>query len=180
MRSVRWRSSADGGLEHCVMKIAATGITAEGVIIAGSAPDDFGLRYRIVIDAEWAGLRSIHVTRLGGATTALRHDGYGGWTDGEGKARADLAKCLDMTLAGSQFALTATIKRLAWKAGKAVDLPTLAVAAPSLDLASTPVRWTAVEPGKLYLRATDGGETESIAVDDDGLVLRVGERFERV
>ena len=112
-RSIRWHATdpvGEGSVEQCVMKISAAGIAAEGVMIGGTGEQQFGLRYRIVLDAEWAGLRSLHVTKLGGATVALRHDGYGAWTDGEGKKRDDLAKCLDMSLAGSQFAFTATVK----------------------------------------------------------------------
>jgi hypothetical protein len=177
-RSIRWRSGEDD-VEHCVMKIGATGIAAEGVMIGGTGDDQFGLRYRIVLDAEWAGVRSLHVTRLGGATVALRHDGYGDWTDGEGKKRPDLSKCLDFSVGASHFPFTATVKRLAWKAGKGHELPMIHIAAPSLEVSRKLVRVTAVEPGKLYRVETEGGEAREVALDEDGFVTCVGAAIER-
>ena len=189
-RSIRWRGasqtlagSADAGdecSEHCVAKISPTGIAAEGVMIGGDGDDQFGLRYRIVLDAEWAGLRSLHVTKLGGATVALRHDGYGEWTDGEGKKRADLSKCLDVSVAHSHFAFTATIKRLAWKAGKTVELPMIHVDVPSLEVSRKLVKVTAIEPGKLYRVEPEKEDTREVSVDQDGFIARVGEAIERV
>jgi hypothetical protein len=173
-RPIRWRSGPDD-VEHCELKIGASGIAAEGVLIGGSGEALFGLRYRILLDAEWAGVRSLHVTRLGGATVALRHDGYGEWTDGEGKKRPDLSKCLDFSLGQSQFAFTATLKRLAWKAGKTVELPIIHIATPSLDIKRLVVKVTAIEPGKLYRVQPEGGEPQEIAVDADGFVRAIGE-----
>jgi len=186
-RSIRWRGGAghpvkavvdgteasdDECVEHCVAKIGASSIAAEGVMIGGAGDAAFGLRYRIVLDAEWAGVRSLHLTKLGGATLALRHDGYGDWTDGEGKKRADLAKCLDLDLLGSRFAFTATLKRLAWKAGKTVELPMVHVALPALEATRVMVKVTAIEPGKRYRVLREGGEPEEIEVDADGFVTR--------
>jgi hypothetical protein len=187
-RSIRWRNSDLVGvvsaeaqcLEHCVLKIGAASIAAEGVMIGGDGDEPFGLRYRIVLDAEWAGLRSLHVTKLGGATVALRHDGYGEWTDGEGKKRVDLSKCLDMSLAHSHFAFTATVKRLSWKAGKTIELPVVHVDVPSLEVSRRLVKVTTVEPGKRYRVEPEKEDVREISVDEDGFVTRVGEVIERV
>ncbi|MDR3496041.1 MAG: putative glycolipid-binding domain-containing protein [Ancalomicrobiaceae bacterium] len=178
-RTMRWRSLADGGLEHCVVKVGAAGIAAEGVAIAGSGDAAYGLRYRIVVDAEWAGLRSLHVTRLGGATVALRHDGYGEWTDGEGKKRADLSKCQDASLDATPFALSVMLKRMAWKTGKAQDLSFIHIATPSLEIVRLKAKVTAVESGRLYRFEADGGGPDEIEVDGDGFVVRIGERLAR-
>ena len=193
VRSIRWRgtdpmsaggvepASGDGEcVEQCVVKIGATGIAAEGVLIGGAGADQFGLRYRIVLDAEWAAVRSLHVTKLGGATVALRHDGYGEWTDGEGKKRADFSKCLDISLGQSQFPFTATVKRLAWKAGKTVELPIIHVSTPSLEISRLTVKVTAIEPGRIYRVQPEGGEPQEIAVDADGFVDRLGATVESV
>ena len=178
-QSIRWRSGGDQGLEQAVLKISATGIAAEGVIIAGQAETGYGLRYRIVIDAEWAGLRSLHITRLGGQTVALRHDGYGEWSDGEGKKRPEFSKCLDVVLDGSPLALSVTLKRMSWKAGKSQELPVLAIAAPSLELSRGTMKVTALEPGKRYKVEIDGGAAEEIEIDDSGFVRTYGERLTR-
>ncbi|MDR3374807.1 MAG: putative glycolipid-binding domain-containing protein [Ancalomicrobiaceae bacterium] len=179
-RTIRWRSLADGGLEHSVVKIGATGIAAEGVVIAGDGDAAYGLRYRVVVDAEWAGLRSLHVTRLGGTTVALRHDGYGEWTDGEGKKRADLSKCYDASLDATPFALSVMLKRMAWKPGKAQELSFIRIAAPSLEVTRIKAKVTATEPGRIYSMVAEDGSPEEIEVDDEGIVVRIGERLQRV
>lgn len=93
----------------------------------------FGMRWRIVVDAEWACVRSLHLTRLGGATLALRHDGYGGWSDGEGKPRKDFAGLSDCLVEGSPFGLMALVRRLAKKAGKATEIEAIVVSPRSLE-----------------------------------------------
>ncbi len=168
-RSIRWRSRDGATIEHCVVKVGAASIAAEGLMLAGTEPDEFGMRYRIVVDAEWAGIRSLHVTKLGGATVALRHDGYGDWTDGEGKKRPDLSKCLDVVIDGSLFPLSVTARRLAWKANKTVELPAIRIALPSLEVSATTLKVTAVEPGKSYRVAVDGSEPSERLLDADGL-----------
>lgn len=178
-RSVRWRAG-QGDLEHCVIKIGPSGIAAEGVLIGGAGVDEFGLRYRIVLDAEWATIRSLHVTRLGGITVALRHDGYGEWTDGEGKKRIDLSKCLDLSLGASHFPFTATVKRMAWKAGKPVDLSVIHVSTPSLEISRLNVKVTAIEPGRLFRVQPEGGEPQDVAVDDDGFIRAMNAAAEKV
>lgn len=175
-RSIRWREVAEGGtapdlIEHCVVKIGSANIAAEGIVIGGAGETEYGLRYRIVFDAEWAGLRSLHITKLGGATLALRHDGYGNWTDGEGKKRDDLAKCLDLHLEGSHLAFTGTVKRQAWKAKKALDLPMIVVDVPSLEVKQVLVKVTAIEPGKNYRLEPEGGTAREVMLDADGFVL---------
>lgn len=170
-RSIRWRSDDGATIEHCVVKIGASSIAAEGLMLAGIEPDEFGMRYRIVVDAEWAGFRSLHVTKLGGATVALRHDGYGEWTDGEGKKRPDLSKCLDVVIDGSLFPISVTARRLAWKANKAVELPAIHIALPSLEVSATTLKVTAIEPGKSYRVSIDGSEAREYQLDADGLSL---------
>ncbi len=156
-RSIRWRSEDGATIEHCVVKIGASSIAAEGLMLAGTEPDEFGMRYRIVVDAEWAGIRSLHVTKLGGATVALRHDGYGEWTDGEGKEAprsVEMPRCRRRWL---PFPISVTARRLAWKANKTVELPVIRVALPTLEVSATTLKVTAIEPGKSY-RAAVGGE----------------------
>lgn len=168
-RSIRWRSDDGATIEHCVVKIGASSIAAEGLMLAGADADEFGMRYRIVVDAEWAGFRSLHVTKLGGATVALRHDGYGEWTDGEGKKRPDLSKCLDVVIDGCRFPISVTARRLAWKANKTVELPAIRIALPSLEVSATTLKVTAIEPGKRYRVSVDGSEASDAHLDADGL-----------
>lgn len=175
----RWRSLVDGGLEHVAVKATAAGITAEGVTIAGTGAEGYGLRTRITAEPEWAGFRGLHLTRLAGPTVALRHDGMGGWTDSEGKARKEFDGVFDLMLDGSAIWLTSMVRRAAWKAGaeKAVDV--VRVDVPNLEIRRDTLKITAVEPGRLYRLAGATGE-EEITLDEAGYLVGWTGRLERV
>lgn len=184
-RSLRWRTLRDEGegreaigLEHVDLKIAETGVTAEGVMIGGGDVA-FGARWRIVVDAEWACVRSLHLTRLGGATVALRHDGYGNWSDGEGKARKDLAGILDVLVEGSPFGLMALVRRLGKKAEKTQNLEVIRVSLPGLDIAKHPLVVKSSAAGR-RLALTDDETALEIELDEDGVPEGFGTRIERV
>lgn len=182
-RSLRWRTVRGGdgaeadavlGLEHVEVKIAETGITAEGVMVAGAGETAFGARWRIVVDAEWACIRSLHLTRLGGATLALRHDGYGGWSDGEGKPRKDFAGLIDCLVEGSPFGLMALVARLGKKVAKAQTLEAVVVSLPGLEAEKKPVATKPVDGAKT-IAVTVGETTFEVAFDDAGTPTRFGE-----
>ena len=173
-RSLRWRLGCgdDAGLEHVEVKIAETGIAAEAVVIAGTG-EAYGARWRLVVDPDWTATRSLHLTRLGGATVALRHDGYGGWSDGEGKARKDFAGLSDCLVEGSPFGLTQLLKRLGAKAAKTQSLDVIAVDLPGLAIARRSVKLEPLEAGRRF-RLTMGETAIEVAVDADGWVTAWG------
>ena len=182
-RSLRWRTRRGGaderaeetvGLEHVEAKIAETGISAEGVMVAGEGEAGFGARWRLVVDADWACVRSLHLTRLGGATLALRHDGYGGWSDGEGKPRKDFAGLTDCLVEGSPFGLMALIERLGKKAAKAVTLEAVVVSLPGLEATKASVTLKPLD-GAAKIAVTLGETTTEVELDADGVPTRVGE-----
>jgi len=182
-RSLRWRTLRGGegdgrtdtiGLEHVEAKIAESGVTAEGVVVAGDGETAFGARWRITVDAEWACVRSLHLTKLGGATLALRHDGYGGWSDGEGKPRKDFAGLTDCLVEGSPFGLMALVARLGKKAAKAQTLEAVVVGLPSLEAGK---RTVALKPldGAAKLAVTIGETAFEVEFDEAGTPTRFGE-----
>ncbi len=177
-RALRWRTTTgeDGattGLEHVELKVAETGITAEGVVIGGAGEAAHGLRWRITVDPEWTAFRSLHLTKLGGATVALRHDGYGEWSDGEGKKRKEFSGLSDCLVEGQPFGLTALIKRLGAKLKKTQTLDVVAVSVPGLEIARVPVTIEPVEAGKRF-RVTLGERSDEVEIDADGLAVQWG------
>ena len=180
-RSLRWLSGEGDalGLEHLELKIADGGIAAEAVVIGGTGEEAFGARWRITVDPDWTSTRSLHLTRLGGATVALRHDGYGEWSDGEGKKRKEFQGLSDCIVLGSPFGLTQIVKRLGAKAGKAQSLDVVAVALPDLAIARLPVRLEPVEAGRRF-RLTVGEVATEVEVDAEGLVVDFGSAIRRV
>ncbi len=182
-RALRWRTKTDEtaeafGLEHLELKIADSGIAAEGVVIGGAGETGYGLRYRITIDPDWTAFRSLHLTKLGGATVALRHDGYGAWSDGEGKTRKEFAGLCDCLVEGQPFGLTALIKRLGSKAKKSQTVDVVTVSVPGLEIARAAVTLEPIEAGKRH-RLTIGDVVDEVEIDDDGLVVAWGTRITR-
>jgi hypothetical protein len=175
---IRWRSPSGAASEHCALRDTDGGVTLEGVALAAD-PMAPALRYRIVADAAFAGLRSAHLTVVGGPTLALRHDGYGGWTDGEGKTRKDLAGVLDLWLDQSPVPLLVLLRRLGGKPGKSVKLDVaradpaaVTVTRASLEVTCrTPTTWTVT---------IAGGDAEAVTFDADNLLATWGNRFARV
>ena len=180
-RTLRWRLATgdDAGLEHAEVKIADSGIAAEAVVIAGSGETAHGARWRIVVDPAWACTRSLHLTRLGGATVALRHDGYGGWSDGEGKARKEFAGLSDCLIDGSPFGVTQLLKRLGAKAAKTQSFDVVAVSLPEPTVCRVAVKLEPLEAGRRY-RFTCGATVTDISVDDEGFVTTFGAAATRV
>jgi hypothetical protein len=180
-RSLRWRlgSGDDAGLEHVEVKIADSGIAAEAVVIAGAGETAYGARWRVVVDPDWACTRSLHLTRLGGPTVALRHDGYGVWSDGEGKTRKEFAGLTDCLIEGSPFGLTQILKRLGAKAAKTQSLDVVVVALPGLAVERASLRLEPIEAGRRW-RLVRGETTVEIAVDADGFVTAYGEAATRI
>lgn len=180
----RWRTAGtsdappDAGLEHVEMKASETSISAEGVAIGGG-DSGWATRWRIVVDAEWASVRSLHLTRLGGPTVALRNDGYGEWSDGEGRRRPEFSGLSDCLVEGSPFGLIALLKRLGAKATKTQTIDVVAVSVPDFR----------IERAMVSLKSSDGGRRillgrsdtiETIEVDADGIVTVWGDRIRRI
>ena len=179
--SLRWRSGeGEGlGLEHVEVKIADSNIAAEAVVVGGAGETAWGARWRIVVDPDWTSTRSLHLTRLGGATVALRHDGYGEWSDGEGKKRKEFQGLTDCIVVGSPFGPSQIVKRLGAKAAKTQTLDVVSVSLPDLVVERRTVK---LEPqsGSGRLRLTVGETVTEVEIDADGFVTRFGEAVERV
>ena len=180
-RTLRWRlgTGEAAGLEHVEAKIAASGIAAEAVVVAGAGETAYGARWRLVVDPDWTCTRSLHLTRLGGATVALRHDGYGTWSDGEGRTRKEFQGLTDCLVDGSPFGLTQILKRLGAKAAKTQTLDVVVVTLPDLAIARTTVKLEPLAAGRRY-RLTRGETAVEVTVDADGFVEAFGEAATRV
>lgn len=179
--TLRWRlgTGATAGLEHVEVRIAETGIAAEAVVISGAGATAWGARWRLVVEPEWSSTRSLHLTRLGGPTVALRHDGYGEWSDGEGRRRREFQGLSDCLVEGSPFGVTQVLKRLGAKAAKTQAVDVLVVSLPDLVVARTTLKFEPLEPSRRWrvTRADGGLEVE---LDAEGFVTVHGDTATRV
>lgn len=178
--SLRWRTGEGEalGLEHVELKVSENGIAAEAVVVGGGETG-FGARWRITLDPDWTSTRSLHLTRLGGPTVALRHDGYGEWSDGEGKKRKEFQGLLDCVVLGSPFGFVQVAKRFGAKAAKAQKFDVVTVSLPDLAVARLAAVLEPLEAGRRY-RLTLGGTATEVEIDGDGLPLHHGEATVRV
>ena len=177
---VRWRSLLVEGLEHCVIRTSDTTVTIEGGLVSGPIAAPYGLRYRLVLDADWGGTRSIHVTAVGGATLALRHDGYGQWSDASGQARGDLAGARDVDLPLTPLTLVLPVRRLGLKAGKTAEVEVVAIDGVALTATKAKRRLTRIETGRLSVEALPDGPAREWGLDEreiprdcDGVFVRM-------
>jgi hypothetical protein len=164
------------GLEHVEVKVAETNVSAEGVAIGGAG---WATRWRMVIDTDWTSVRSLHLTRLGGPTVALRHDGYGEWSDGEGRRRPEFASLTDCLVEGSPFGLIALLQRLGAKASKAQSVDVVTVSVPDFAIARATVALKPSDGGR-RIALTIGETSEPVVLDADGIVVAWGDRIARI
>mgnify|MGYP000876585150 CR=1 FL=1 len=177
---VRWRSLQDEGLEHCVIRTSDTTVTIEGGLVSGAIAVPYGLRYRLVLDAEWGGTRSIHVTAVGGATLALRHDGYGQWSDASGQARGDLAGARDVDVPLTPLTAVLPMRRLGQKAGKTIEVDVVAIDGVALTAAKAKRKITRVETGRLSIEAMPDGPVLDWTLDERDLPRDCAGLFARI
>jgi hypothetical protein len=178
--TLRWRLIPDHGMEHVVVTQSDGDIIAEGLVIGGAGASAFGVRYRCVLDADWAGWRSVHVTLVGGLTLALRHDGYGGWTDASGQSRPEFAGARDVFFGASAFSLCACVRRIAPKAdGRAREGKAVFIAAPSLKASAIGFTLERTAPKAVALGFVDPPAAHAVELGADGYVETWPGLFER-
>jgi hypothetical protein len=181
MRSVRWRSLEDGGLEHLTLSLAADSIVAKSVVIGARGGRAYGVRYGIVCDAGWV-VRSFDVETTDGRSLRWEKDRRGRWTDENGAHLAGFDGCIDVDLSGTPFTNTLPIRRLDLEAEDGtVELAMLFVPFDSFTPRVERQRYTCLKPRSLYRFAlADESFTADLPVDADGLVTDYPGLFERV
>lgn len=169
---VVWEALAWPGTEHLVLRIGPDGVDADGMVIALDGRP-LRLHYRLHCDPRWAA-RELTIEESGsqGAMT-FRSDGAGMWTDGEGRARDDLAGCIDVDIAATPFTNTLPIRRLGLAVGESRDLRVLYVTVPELTVRAVDQRYRCLATngtGATY-RYESGSFMADIRVDTEGIVV---------
>jgi hypothetical protein len=177
--TARWRTWAETGSEHLVLRTTAAGVSAEGVVLAGDA-DPFAARYRIACDPQWR-VRAVDVAMIGGAHgMRLTSDGAGNWTDSGGAPLTRLRGAIDVDLSASPFTNTLPIRRLRLARGQSADILAAYVAFPELTVTIDRQRYTCLEPNRRYRYESLASDfSRDIEVDGDGLVVTYPGLFRR-
>jgi hypothetical protein len=179
--TAQWRPISGDGLQQVTVSPNGDGLTAEGVIVGGTAAAPYGVRFVIACDAGWT-TRALDLETLDGRGVHVRSDGGGAWRDARGQRLPGFDGCIDVDLEGTPFTNTLPIRRTRLAPGDGRREMTMLYIpfdtfAPVVD--RQVYRCLAAEARYGY-EAADGGFTAEITVDEDGLVVDYPPLFRRV
>ena len=183
-RTVLWSPWDGPGLEQLRLDIAEKGIVVDSLVIGVEDGEAFRLRYRIRCDSGWR-VRALDVDPLDGrAPLALRADGEGNWTDGDGAPLAALAGCIDIDISATPFTNALPIRRLSLAPGERTDLSMVYLRVPALDVETDGQGYTRLESrtgdDRYLYESLDSDFRAVLPVDADDLVIDYPGLFRRI
>ncbi|MBB3019099.1 hypothetical protein FHR70_002153 [Microvirga lupini] len=180
-RTIRWSAwdGCEAGLEHVDIRPADGGLDISGVVIARESEAQFGLSYRLRLDALWR-TREAVLRTTAGHVLHLASDSQGHWQE-NGKVRPDLQGCIDVDIQASPITNTLPIRRLDLESGESTEIRLCYITLPDLTVFPSNQRYTALDAGSLYrFENLEDGFTADLPVDQDGFVLDYPGLFRRL
>lgn len=180
-RAIRWSAweGCESGMEHVEISPAPGGIEISGIVIGKDEETQFGLNYRIRLDAEWH-VRDARLRTASGRLLHLESNGRGSWQE-NGAERPELQGCIDIDIQASPITNTLPIRRLDPQPGTPAEIRLCYIEIPSLKVSPQEQRYTALEARKLYrFESIESGFTADLPVDEDGFVLDYPGLFKRL
>lgn len=185
MAVARWQDWEGHGLEHCLCRASADGLTLEGVV-AGTRHGAYGGYYLVRADADFR-TRVVQVVYVGGPRLHVESDGLGNWRDVIGnRTLPTLNGCIDVDIGITPATNTLPIKRLSLREQESREITVAYVPLPDQidgDFLPRPVeqRYTCLTPDRRYrYEGLFRAFTAELEVDDAGLVLDYPDTFRRV
>jgi hypothetical protein len=180
-RVLFWRRIDVPGLERLVLTEGDDGILAESTVLC-TEDGGFRIDVRWELDASWRAL-AVAVRRENSAgTREVRLDRRGvGWLV-DGAPRPDLDGAAEPDLSITPFCNTFPIRRTPHEPAEGLPLDTAYIDGPTLSVTRSRQRYDRIGPGRVRyvdLGLALGFEAD-LEVDDDGLVLRYGDLWERI
>lgn len=168
MKKIRWRGLEGGSSEYLAFQALADGFAAEGVHV----DDEFGITFRVEIDARWR-FRSLTLVMVGeGRWLTLERDGDGNWfRGGQGEPLHFLEAAQEIDLSVTPFTNTLPIRRLGLAVGESAEIMTAYVDFPSLEVTADPQRYTRLSEFVYRFESIDSDFQADITVDEDGFVV---------
>ena len=142
-------------------------------------------RYQIRVDTRWI-VREADIDIWGPdhRRLALRSDGKGGWSDGDGNPLPELDGCIDIDLTATPFTNTLPIRRLGLGPGDTAEIKVVYIRVPELVTGAVMQRYTCLEQGATGARyryeGLATGFRAEIDVDESGIVLDYPDIFRRI
>ncbi len=184
-RDVVWQPWDEPGIEHLRLIEDTDGAVADSLLFRLFDGRPVRLRYRIRVDAGWR-VREVDIElwEPGHRRLALRADGEGTWSDGDGLPLPHLSGCIDIDLTATAFTNTLPIRRLQFQPGQAEVIQVAYIRVPELSVEAVEQRYTCLEqrPGGARYRyeGLATGFVAELDVDSAGLVLDYPGIFRRV
>jgi uncharacterized protein len=180
-RILRWRDALGHSIEHCVVTPRPDGFDAESVVVAESSGARFAVSYRILCDSLWR-TRALAVGLIGaeGRQLTFTSDGYGGWSDGNGRARDDLQGAIDVDISVTPFTNTLPIRRLAVRPGDVEEIAVLYVDVPELEVGRRVQRYTGLAERRVRFESLDSDFRRDLELDAEGYVVLYPGLFQRL
>jgi len=180
-RTIRWSAweGCEAGLEHVDIRPADGGLDISGVVIAQEGETQFGLSYRLKLDALWH-TKDVQLKTTSGHVLHLESDGRGHWQE-NGKDQPALQGCIDVDIQATPLTNTLPIRRLDLETGERMEIRLCYITVPDLAVFASNQRYTALEAGSLYrFESLEDGFTADLPVDQDGFVLDYPGLFKRL
>jgi len=183
---VAWAALRWPGTEHVLVSRGPDGFRADSqaVVVLDTGP--VRVRYQLSCDPAWrvTELAIEAASARGRAAVTLTAGGDGGWA-ADGRARPDLAGCVDVDISCTPLTNTLPIRRLGGPPGTTHELAVCYVSVPELEVRPVAQRYTLLRRlargrGSVYryesssFRADLHVDEEGFVVDYPGLWLRLG------
>jgi uncharacterized protein len=175
----RWTNWKGEGLEHLVLRKAASGIVAESVVIGKAERTVFALRYRIDCDSSWR-VHRVALDLLGGDSLELISDGRGTWFDKSRRAQRKLAGAIDVDISATPFTNTLPIRRLKLRDGESTEIAAVYFLVPQLKVSLDRQRCTRFNARHYRYESVDSDFRRDIEIDSKDLVVSYPGLFRRV
>lgn len=176
-----WRRTDVVGLERLELEVSHDGIVASSIVLC-IEDGGFELRHRWRLTPDWRA-QSLDVERRGGGLDRrllVERSGDGWFVDG--RSRPDLEGAEEPDLSITPFCNTFPIRRTPGTIGAEFTLETCYIDAAAMTVERSRQRYERLGANRVRyvdLGVAAGFEAE-LEVDDDGLVLRYDQLFERV
>ena len=180
-RTIRWSvwDGCEAGLEHVDVRPADGGLDISSVVIGREDGTEFGLFYRLKLDAFWR-TRDALLRTTAGHVLHLESDGQGHWHE-NGKDQPILQGCIDIDIQATPITNTLPIRRLDLETGESMEIRLCYISMPELIVSAAAQRYTALDAGSLYrFESLEDGFTADLPVDEDGFVLDYPGLFKRL
>lgn len=141
----------------------------------------FDLAYTLRVDAQWR-VRAISISSQAASDTKLVDllaDGNGNWTDAAGQPLPQFRGCIDIDISLSPLTNTLPIRRLDFSGQPKQATTVVYISLPSGDLKPMH-QWYTKHSDTVYTYEDENNYTNTIAVDQNGLVVDYPGLFKRV